>query len=156
MKGFQMPFNEADTRAKLIDPAIHKRGWTEDLICREETAGAIEILDGKARRRARGKVDYVLRLKVNPTDQPVAIGLLEAKREELPPSHGLEQAKCYAACKRLAEVDFPIAKVSKHSALKKSISEAGAGGLERVGRLPIRRGRLTVAIGIKSDREVVP
>jgi len=22
--------NEADTRAKLIDPAIHKRGWTED------------------------------------------------------------------------------------------------------------------------------
>jgi type I site-specific restriction endonuclease len=33
-----MNFNEADTRAKLIDPAIHKRGWTEDLIRREETA----------------------------------------------------------------------------------------------------------------------
>jgi len=22
-----MSYNEADTRAKLIDPAIHKRGW---------------------------------------------------------------------------------------------------------------------------------
>ena len=27
----EMPLNEADTRAKLIDPAIHKCGWTEDL-----------------------------------------------------------------------------------------------------------------------------
>jgi type I restriction enzyme R subunit len=27
-----MGFNEADTRAKLIDPALHKIGWTEDLI----------------------------------------------------------------------------------------------------------------------------
>ena len=37
-----MGLSEADTRAKLIDPAIHARGWTEDLIRREETAGAIE------------------------------------------------------------------------------------------------------------------
>lgn len=44
-------FNEADTRAKLIDPAIYKRGWTEDLIRREETAGTVEIINGKARRR---------------------------------------------------------------------------------------------------------
>jgi len=41
-----MGLNESDTRAKLIDPAIHARGWTEDLIRREETAGAIEIIDG--------------------------------------------------------------------------------------------------------------
>ena len=33
---------EADTRAKLIDPAIHARGWTEDHIKREESAGAVE------------------------------------------------------------------------------------------------------------------
>jgi type I site-specific restriction endonuclease len=38
------PFNEADTRAKLIDPALHSRGWTENLIRREETAGAIDIV----------------------------------------------------------------------------------------------------------------
>src|SRR5437667_422260 len=43
--------NEADTRAKLIDPAIHQRGWSEDMICREVTQGAIEIVAGRARRR---------------------------------------------------------------------------------------------------------
>jgi hypothetical protein len=42
---------EADTRAKLIDPALYTYGWTEDLIRREETTGAIEIVDGKPRKR---------------------------------------------------------------------------------------------------------
>lgn len=93
--------SEADTRAKLIDPAIHKRGWTEDLIRREETAGSIEIIGGKALRRSRGKVDYVLRIKVNPSTQPVAVALIEAKKDTLPPGHGLDQAKGYAVCKRL-------------------------------------------------------
>ncbi|MDP2895066.1 MAG: DEAD/DEAH box helicase family protein [bacterium] len=96
-----MSFNEPDTRAKLIDSAIHKRGWTEDLIRREETAGAVEIINGKARRRSRGKVDYVLRVKVNVDTQPVALALMEAKKESLPPGHGLDQAKGYAKCKRL-------------------------------------------------------
>ena len=27
-----MPLSQADTRAKLIDTALHQRGWTEDLI----------------------------------------------------------------------------------------------------------------------------
>ena len=94
-------YNEADTRAKLIDPAIHKCGWTEDLIRREETAGAVEIIGGKARRRSRGKVDYVLRVKINPETQPVAVALIEAKKDTLPPGHGLDQAKGYATCKRL-------------------------------------------------------
>lgn len=96
-----MPYNEADTRAKLIDPAIYKRGWTEDLIQREETAGTVEIINGKARRRSRGKIDYTLRVKVNFDTQPVALALIEAKKEDLPPNHGLDQAKGYAACKRL-------------------------------------------------------
>ena len=93
--------SESDTRAKLIDPAIHKRGWTEDLIRREETAGAIEIGDSGPRRRPRGRVDYVLRIKATLDSQPVAVALIEAKAEHLPPAHGLEQAKLYAACKRL-------------------------------------------------------
>jgi type I restriction enzyme R subunit len=63
------PFSEADTRAKLIDPAIHARGWTEDLICRKETAGAIEIGEGGA-RRAHGRVDYVLRIKATASQWP--------------------------------------------------------------------------------------
>jgi type I restriction enzyme R subunit len=96
-----MPLNESDTRAKLIDPAIHVRGWTEDLISREQTAGAIEIIGGKPRQQAKGRVDYVLRVKVNPGTQPVAMALIEAKAENLPPAHGLEQAKAYAACKRM-------------------------------------------------------
>ena len=96
-----MPLGESDTRAKLIDPAIHTRGWTEDLIRREETAGAIDNIEGKPRRRAKGRVDYVLRVKVNPDTQAVAVALIEAKAENLPPTHGLEQAKAYGACKRL-------------------------------------------------------
>jgi len=73
-----MPLGESDTRAKLIDPAIHARGWTEDLIKREETAGAIEIIDGKPRKRARGRIDYTLRIRVNIDTQPVA-GAKEAR-----------------------------------------------------------------------------
>ncbi len=96
-----MPLSEADTRAKLIDPALHARGWTENLIRREETAGAIEVIDGKPRKRARGRVDYLLRIAVNAESQPVAVALIEAKTEHLPPDHGLEQAKLYASCKRL-------------------------------------------------------
>jgi type I restriction enzyme R subunit len=92
---------EADTRAKLIDPAIHARDWTENLIRREETAGAIEIVDGKPRKRARGRVDYTLRVAVNSESQPIAVALIEAKAEKLPPGHGLEQGKLYASCKRL-------------------------------------------------------
>src|SRR3990170_1864788 len=76
-------------------------GWTEDLIRREETSGAIDIIDGKPRKQAKGRVDYVLRVKVNPDTQAVAVALIEAKAEDLPPTHGLEQAKAYAACKRL-------------------------------------------------------
>jgi type I restriction enzyme R subunit len=95
------PLSESDTRSKLIDPAIHARGWTEDLIRREETAGAIQMIGGKPRRQAKGRVDYTLRIKVNPDTQPIAVGLIEAKAAHLPPNHGLEQAKAYAACKRL-------------------------------------------------------
>ena len=98
MGAAQMSLSEADTRAKLIDPAIHRRGWTEDHIRREETAGAIEPVSG---RRKRGQIDYVLRVKVNAHTQPIALALIEAKKESLPPGSGLDQAKGYAKCKRL-------------------------------------------------------
>ena len=38
-----MSLSESDTRAKLIDPALYARGWREDFIKREETAGAVEV-----------------------------------------------------------------------------------------------------------------
>ncbi len=50
-----MPLGESDTRAKLIDPALHARGWTEDLIRREETAGAVEVIEGQPRNPAQGE-----------------------------------------------------------------------------------------------------
>jgi len=100
--------SEADTRAKLIDPAIHARGWTEDLIRRKETAGAIEIIDGRPFKQAKGRMDYTLRIKPHPVSQPVAVALIEAKPEDKPPAHGLEQAKLYAASKRL-NVQFVFA-----------------------------------------------
>ncbi len=96
-----MGLNESDTRAKLIDPALHARGWTEDLIRREETAGAVEIIGGKPHRRAHGRVDYTLRMAVAPGAQPVAVALIEAKAEGRPPTHGLEQGKCYADARRM-------------------------------------------------------
>lgn len=90
-----MPLNEADTRAKLIDPALHHRGWTEDLIRREETDRGIDIVGGQPRRRQRGRIDYLLRIRVNPNTQPIAVALIEAKRDDEPPNKGLEQAKKY-------------------------------------------------------------
>ena len=87
--------NEAETRAKLIDPAIHARGWTEDLIKREESAGAVEIVAGKARRRARGRIDYTLRVRVNHGTHPVAPRAL-AGPPDLLPGRGLPQAEVAA------------------------------------------------------------
>jgi type I restriction enzyme R subunit len=84
-----MALGESDTRAKLIDPAIHARGWTEDLIKREENAGAIEIIDGRPRKSAKGRIDYTLRIRVHLDTQPVAVAIIEAKAENLPPNHGL-------------------------------------------------------------------
>ena len=89
--------NEADTRAQLIDPALHQRGWTEARhIKREQTPGAIDIIQGRGKRRSRGRMDYVLRLVVADGQQPVAVALIEAKPEDYAPTHGLEQAKAYA------------------------------------------------------------
>ena len=90
-----MPLREADTRAKLIDPALHNRGWTEDLIRREETDRGIDVIEGQPRRRQRGRIDYLLRIRVNPNTQPIAVALIEAKRDDEPPDKGLEQAKKY-------------------------------------------------------------
>lgn len=58
--------SEADTKAKLIDPALHQRGWTEDLIRREETERGIDVIDGKPGRRERGRIDYLLRVRATP------------------------------------------------------------------------------------------
>ena len=98
-----MRLNEADTRTKLIDPALHARGWTEDLIRCEKTGQRIDIIGGKPKRRQRGRTDYLLRIRTNISTQPVAVALIGAKRSNEPPGKGLEQAKKYA---RLNHVPF--------------------------------------------------
>ena len=97
-----MPLSESDTMAKLIDPALHERGWTEDRIRREESAGTVYIVDGQPRRQAQGWVDYTLRLPVAPGAQDIAVALIEAKAEQYPPAHGLQQAKLYSSSRRPA------------------------------------------------------
>ena len=103
-----MGLGEADTRAKLIGPAIHACGWTDDFIRREETADAICIVAGQPQKRRKGRVDNSLRVQVHAGTQPVAVGLIEAKAEDLPPKYGLEQGKLYATSKRL-NVPFILA-----------------------------------------------
>lgn len=94
-----MPLSEADTRAKLIDPKLYQRGWTEEHIKREETAGAILLINSKGKRR-KGTTDYTLRIKVNADSQPVAVAIIEAKKDTCKPDDGLEQVKLYGAAKR--------------------------------------------------------
>lgn len=101
-----MGMSEADTRAKLIDPALHKCGWTEEHIKREETAGKITIGSNNKARRAKGRVDYTLRLKIDDTSQPVAVALIEAKPEDAHPTEGFGQAKDYA---RATHFNVPFA-----------------------------------------------
>ena len=96
-----MALSEADTHAKLVNPALYKKGWTEDHIKREETTGAVEILAGKARRRSKGRTDLTLRVIVTAEMQPVALAVIEVKKDSLPPGHGLDQAKGYAKSKAL-------------------------------------------------------
>jgi type I restriction enzyme R subunit len=94
--------NEADTRAKLIDPALHACGWSEDMISREVAAPPIEIVGGRARRRrGRGRVDYLLQAAVVASTQPIKIALIEAKENVKHPGAGLDQGKQYAVAKRL-------------------------------------------------------
>lgn len=88
-----MPLNEPDTRAKLIDPALHEAGWTEDMIAREQTPGPVHIVGGGG-RRGRKRMDYVLQVRIQGKMIPVAV--VEAKSKGHMPDAGLEQAKSYA------------------------------------------------------------
>lgn len=89
-------YTEADTRAKLIDPALYCCGWNESMIRREETAGAIEKIAGKVHRSGQKRADYVLRVPTTKDALPVAVALIEAKRNTDTPAAGMAQAKRYA------------------------------------------------------------
>ena len=73
---------ESWARLSLLDPALHAAGWTEELIRREETPGAVEIVDGRPRRTGTGRTDYTLRIKVAQDAQPVAVAVRGRRRVE--------------------------------------------------------------------------
>lgn len=79
-----MPLSEADTHAKLVNPAIYARGWTEDHIKRDETTGAADIVAGKARRRAKRRTDLTLRVIVTAEMQPVAGAVIASPAKPRP------------------------------------------------------------------------
>src|SRR5829696_959274 len=91
-------YNEADTRAKLIDPKLRLAGWGEGQIEREHyfvkgravTHGRIYLVGEESRRREPRRVDYLLRYNGQ------MIAALEAKDERHTSDAGLEQAKSYA------------------------------------------------------------
>ncbi len=87
--------NEQQTRFDLIDPKLFDRGWTRADIRVEETAAAVDVVYGKGKRRPKGRTDYVLRRPLLPDTEPVPLAIIEAKREDLAPGHGLQQAKNY-------------------------------------------------------------
>jgi type I restriction enzyme R subunit len=91
-----MSRNEAQTRFELIDPAIELRGWRRSEISIEvKTDPQIDIVDGKPRRRPAGRTDYILRRPLTDDIEPIPLAIIEAKREGLPPEHGLQQGKDY-------------------------------------------------------------
>ena len=84
----------------MIDPILREKGWVHPYVKREESGRAVEIVQGQPRQRSSVYVDYLLRVEANTQTQPVAVALIEAKAENLPPGHGLEQAKAYSRCRR--------------------------------------------------------
>jgi hypothetical protein len=66
------PLSDSDTCSKLLDPAIPAWGWTEGLIHRDGTAGAIQVVNARPCRRSRGRVEDTPRVKVNSDNQPGA------------------------------------------------------------------------------------
>lgn len=94
-----MTYNEADTRANLIDPKLNMAGWTRTQVTREHyyrpdfeyTAGRVVLRGDQAQRQAPRRIDYLLRY----TDGfPIAV--VEAKEEGKSALSGLQQAKDYA------------------------------------------------------------
>ncbi len=83
--------NEAETRAELIDPALKAAGWgvVEASRVRREVI-TLGRLQGAGVRAAQDIADYVL------TYRNHKLAVIEAKRQDLPDTEGLAQAKKYA------------------------------------------------------------
>ena len=98
--------NEAETRF-ILDKGLVKKGWDYELgtLGLERTLGANGFDDqGKPCKLNGGRVDYLLRIKLNEAAQPIAIAFIEAKKRASAVNKGLEQAINYARCHHVAFV----------------------------------------------------
>jgi len=84
--------NEAETRAKLVDPKLRKAGWTEDMIEREKVIAPGRILNETGDRGRKKKPDYIL---YYPDKGSTPIAVIEAEPESKSPLAGMQQAKEY-------------------------------------------------------------
>jgi type I restriction enzyme, R subunit len=91
-RGSALTLTEADTRAKLIDPALREAGWEEDHIRREVkvTDGRLYLVGNEAHRRKPLWADYVLLW------EGIPIAVVEAKDDSHHVAAGLQQAKSYS------------------------------------------------------------
>jgi type I restriction enzyme R subunit len=85
--------NEAETRAELIDPALHAAGWgvVADSRTRREVIAPGRIMGG-GKRAAPKSADYVL------VYRNTKLAAIEAKAATKSYTEGVGQAKDYAAC----------------------------------------------------------
>lgn len=88
---------ESDTGAKLINLALYICGWTEVHIRREETAGAVELGNGKPRRKSKGRVDYMERSNSGGSWAVNIVKLKAKAKKEAAPLHKQAKEKQQAA-----------------------------------------------------------
>jgi type I restriction enzyme R subunit len=65
--------NEADTRAKLIDPKLLNSGWTEKMIVRDKPITKGMIINESGDRLPVRKPDYILYYPDNREGIPLAV-----------------------------------------------------------------------------------
>ena len=119
-----MARNEAETRFYLIDPMlIDQRGWARENIRVEQTAAQIDIVYGKGQRRPAGRTDYLLCRPLTEGTEPIPLAIIEAKREDLPPEHGLQQGKGYRIGKPMPKAKL-VACEEKWKAAQREAREA--------------------------------
>ena len=84
--------NEAQTRQDLIDPKLRDAGWydTDGARVRPEFAITKGALVGGGQRSSKLAADYVLQYRNR------NVGVIEAKKRDLPYTEGVAQAKDYA------------------------------------------------------------
>jgi type I restriction enzyme R subunit len=84
--------NEADTRAKLIDPKLLNSGWTEKMIVRDKPITKGMIINDTGDRLPVRKPDYIL---YYPDKEGIPLAVIEAEAEDKSHLAGMQQAKEY-------------------------------------------------------------